>query len=83
MSAPVRSHAPGCPCNLCMPCDCAACQAVAACMAAHGVSLRTPELTPEQRDATRWRLAVALAVMERVHPGKSYPDPAYTKGKAN
>jgi hypothetical protein len=52
-------------------------------MAAHRVSLRTPELTPEQLDSTRWRLAVALAVMERVHPGKSYPDPAYTKGKAN
>jgi hypothetical protein len=66
-----------------MPCDCAACQAVAECTAAHRAALGTPELTPEQIDSTRWRLAVALAVVERVHPGKSYPDPAYAKGKAN
>lgn len=76
---PVRSHAPGCPCNLCMPCSCAACQAFAACFTEHLAVMRSGA----PREWTRQNLAMAAALVEEAHPGKTYPDPAYTKERQN
>jgi hypothetical protein len=35
------------------------------------------------REWTRQNLAMAAALVEEAHPGKTYPDPAYTKERQN
>lgn len=79
MSAPVRSHAPGCPCQVCSPCSCDACAAFEAAWREHMAVIRSGA----PRDLTRDVLCIAAALVERRHPGKTYPDREYTKAKEN
>jgi hypothetical protein len=78
-ATPVRSHAPGCPCNTCMPCRCEACQAFRAAFTDHLAVMRSGA----PRDMSRDVLMIATALVEEAHPGKSYPDPEYMKARQN
>jgi hypothetical protein len=75
----VRSHSPGCPCNVCMPCDCEACQAFEVAFREHLAVMRSGA----PRDFSRDVLIIAAALVEQRHPGKTYPDPEYVRRQAN